>query len=147
VTRTGRNRSPAWPSTRPSSGAQRSLTGAFNLTGKPGHATMGELLVAAVDVIGGDAQLVWVPQRIVLEAGVSPWTELPIWLPRDPAYDNHNQVDASAARKTGLTDRPVRETVAATRAWLQAEGDPPPRPGTGLDPARERAILGSLPAS
>jgi len=121
--------------------ARRGLTGAFNLTGKPGHATMGELLDAAVEVIRTDAALVWIPQERVLDAGVSPWTELPIWLPRDPEYDNHNKVDSSAARETGLADRPVRETVAATWAWLQAEGDPPPRPGIGLDPAREQAVL------
>lgn len=125
--------------------ARGGLTGAVNLTGEPGHATMGELLQAAVDVIRADATLVWVPQQRVLDAGVSPWTELPIWLPRDPEYDNHNQVDASAARATGLTDRPVRDTVAATWAWLQAEGDPPPRTDIGLDAERERAVLDSLP--
>ncbi len=121
--------------------ARRGLTGAFNLTGEPGHATMGELLDAAVDVTEADATLVWVPQKRVLDAGVSPWTELPIWLPSDPEYDNHNLVDASAARAAGLTDRPVRDTVAATWAWLQAEGDPPPRPDIGLDPTREQALL------
>ena len=123
---------------------RRAVTGAFNLTGEPGHATMGELLDAVLEATGADGELVWVPQRIVLDAGVSPWTDLPIWLPRDPEYDNHSQVDASAARAVGLTGRPVRETVAATWAWLQAEGDPPPRTGIGLDPEREQAILGGL---
>jgi nucleoside-diphosphate-sugar epimerase len=125
--------------------ARRAVTGAVNLTGRPGHATMSELLDAAVDVIGGTVaapgELVWVPQRVVLEAGVSPWTDLPSWLPRGPEYDSHSQVDASAAREAGLADRPVRDTVAATWAWLQAEGGPPPRAGIGLDPARERALL------
>ena len=52
--------------------------------------------------------------------------------------------DVTAARAAGLTCRPVEETVASTRAWLQAEGDPPRRPGRpahGLDPEREQQAL------
>ena len=48
---------------------------------------------------------------------------------------------------TGLTCRPVTETVADTWAWLQAEGDPPVgRIAHGLDPDREREVLASLAA-
>ena len=125
--------------------AQHGVPGTFNVTGLPGHATMGELLDSAVQVVGGDAELVWIPQERVLESGVSPWTELPIWLPRGPEYDTHNQVDTAAARAAGLAGRPVGDTVAATWAWLQAEGDPPPRPAIGLDSAREAALLGPFP--
>jgi NAD(P)-dependent dehydrogenase (short-subunit alcohol dehydrogenase family) len=57
-------------------------------------------------------------------------------------------VEAALARgdevTTGFACRPVEETVAGTWAWLQAEGDPPPRPGRpahGLDPQREQRAL------
>ena len=46
-----------------------------------GHATMGSLLDAAVDASGGRAELVWVEPKIVEDAGIAAWTELPIWLP------------------------------------------------------------------
>jgi hypothetical protein len=109
---------------------------------------MGELLETAVRVTGvAGAELVWAPESVVLDAGISPWTELPIWLPDDDEYAGMDAVDVSAAHVTGLTCRPVQDTVADTWAWLQAEGDPKPRPDrppVGLDPARERQVLDAL---
>jgi 2'-hydroxyisoflavone reductase len=128
--------------------AQGRISGAFNLTGQPEQATMSELLTAAVAVTGSDAELVWVPQQVILDAGIEPWTELPIWLPRGGENDGMVTVDVTAACATGLSCRPVQATVADAWAWLQAEGDPEPRPGLpqhGLDPDKERQVLGSLP--
>jgi nucleoside-diphosphate-sugar epimerase len=118
--------------------------GAFNLVNRPGATTIGELLDLAVRVTGSKAELVWTPQERVLEAGISPWTELPIWVPRDPEYDAMETMDTSAAIAAGFTSRPLRETVADTWAWLQVEGDPAPRLGrtpVGLDPAKEEEVL------
>ena len=55
--------------------------------------------------------------------------------------------DVSAAYAAGLTCRPVSQTVADTWRWLQAEGDPPSRPGLpvhGLSPDTERRVLAGL---
>jgi len=123
------------------SAAQRDLAGVFNVVSRPGHTTMGELLDTVVEVVGGDAELVWIPPDVVLAAGIEPWSELPIWVPEGHPDEAEGNVDVSAAFAAGLTARPVRETVADTWAWLQAEGDPPPRPGIGLDAAKERAVL------
>jgi 2'-hydroxyisoflavone reductase len=73
--------------------------------------------------------------------------ELPIWLPPDGEAAGLHDGDVSAALATGLSCRPVRETVADTWDWLQREGDPEPVPGRpqhGLDPERERAVLAGL---
>lgn len=126
-------------------------TGPFNVVNQPGQATFSELLGLAVEVTGqAGAELVWTPQERVLEAGIEPWTELPIWLPSLPEFAGMDTIDSSAAFAAGFTARPLRETVAATWAWLQAEGDPPePRPGRprhGLDPDREREVLAGLAA-
>jgi len=123
------------------SAAQRDLAGVFNVVSRQGHTTMGELLDTIVEVVGGDAELVWVPPDAVLAAGIEPWSELPIWVPEGHPDEAEGNVDVSAAFAADLTARPIRETVADTWAWLQAEGDPPPRPGIGLDAAKERAVL------
>lgn len=124
--------------------AERGLGGAFNTVSRPGHCTMGSLLETAVRVTGSDAELVWVSPEVIEEAGISPWIELPIWLPQDEEYGGMHDADVSAAYAAGLTCRPMPETVADTWAWLQAEGDPAPRPdrpGLGLDAEKERRVL------
>ncbi len=129
------------------SAAEQGLGGAFNTVSRPGHTTMGGLLSAAMAAVGSNAVLAWTPAKVLEEAGVAPWTEMPIWLPRDEEYGGMHDGDVSAAYAAGLTCRPVEETVADTWAWLQAEGDPVPSPGRpryGLDPAKEQTVLRSL---
>lgn len=132
------------------SAGERQVGGAFNAVSRSGHCTMGELLDAAVEVTGSDAELVWAAEEVIAEAGISPWTELPIWMPCDGEYGSLHDGDVSAALNAGLTCRPIRETVADTWAWLQAEGDPAPRPGRprhGLDPAKEKQVLHQITGS
>jgi 2'-hydroxyisoflavone reductase len=124
------------------------VTGPFNVVNRPGQTTFGELLSLAVEVTGqAGAELVWTPQDVILAAGIQPWTELPIWLPNLPEYAGMDTIDSAAAYAAGLTGRPLRDTVTAAWAWLQAEGAPKPNPGRpplGLDPAKERQVLDGL---
>jgi 2'-hydroxyisoflavone reductase len=126
--------------------ADRGLGGAFNAVSRPGHATMGSLLEAAVAATGSDARLVWVSPEVIAAAGIEPWTELPIWAPPDGEMAGLHTGDVTAAYAAGLACRPVGQTVADTWKWLLAEGDPEPRPGQGLSPERERAVLAGLRA-
>jgi nucleoside-diphosphate-sugar epimerase len=127
--------------------ADRGLGGPFNAVSRPGQATMRSLLEAAIAATGADARLVWVAPEVIEEAGIAPWTELPVWLPPEGEAAGLHTGDVSRIYAAGLTCRPVTETVADTWAWLQAEGDPPARPGSqghGIDPDREREVLASL---
>ena len=51
-----------------------------------------------------------------VDAGVQPWTELPLWLPGGK-YAGMARADTSRALAAGLTFRPVEETVMDTLAW------------------------------
>ncbi|MET8243360.1 NAD-dependent epimerase/dehydratase family protein [Streptomyces sp. NPDC005202] len=126
---------------------ERELSGPYNLISPQGHATMGTLLDACVQVTGAEAELRWTDPDVVLDAGVEPWTQLPVWVP--PGSDLHDALhgaDVSRAVATGLSCRPVAETVADTWSWLQAIGGTAPqrpdRPAVGLDPAVEAKVLG-----
>jgi 2'-hydroxyisoflavone reductase len=127
------------------SAADRGLGGAFNTVSKSGHATMASLLDAAISATGSSARLVWVSPEVIESAGIEAWTELPIWLPPTGEAAGLHDGDVSAAYAAGLTCRPIEETIADTWQWLQAEGYPEARPGTGLDPDSERRVLDSLP--
>lgn len=126
---------------------ERELSGAYNLMGPQGHATMGGFLDACVNVAGGAAELRWTSPEAVLDAGIRPWTQLPVWVP--PGTDMHNalyRADVSRALATGLRCRPAAETVADTWSWLRSIGGSPPqrpdRPAVGLDPTVEAKVLG-----
>ena len=124
--------------------ADRGLGGAFNAVSQPGHATMAGLLEAAVRVTGSAARLVWAPPEVIEAAGIEPWTELPIWVPPDGEAAGLHDGNVAAAYAAGLACRPAEETIAATWQWIQAEGYPPARPGTGLAPDKERQVLDGL---
>jgi nucleoside-diphosphate-sugar epimerase len=128
---------------------ERELSGAYNLISPQGHATMGTLLDACVRVAGGvGVELRWTSPEVVLEAGIEPWTQLPVWIPAgSEGYDALHSADVSRALATGLKCRSVEETVADTWSWLQGVGGVAPqradRPGVGLDPAVEAKVLGT----
>ncbi len=127
--------------------ADQSRGGTFNTVSQPGHATMASLLSAARRVTGSDAELVWTPPEAIAAAGIEAWTELPIWLPPTGEAAGLHAGDVSRAQAAGLRCRPVDETVADTWRWLQAKGDPEPRPGRpapGLDPVKEERLLATL---
>jgi 2'-hydroxyisoflavone reductase len=126
--------------------AESGLAGPYNLVSPPGHTTMGELLDACVRATGSAAELRWTPPEPILAAGIRPWTDLPIWLPRGEDYALIHQADVSKAVSTGLRCRPIAETVTDTWAWLRsldgAAPQRPDRPKVGLSPELEAKVLG-----
>lgn len=126
--------------------AGQELSGPYNLISPQGHTTMGGLLGACAEVTGGTAELRWTDPEVVLEAGIEPWTELPVWAPPgSDLYHTVHSADVSRAVATGLRCRPVGETVADTWRWLQdIGGTAPQRPDRtrkGLDPEVEAKVL------
>jgi 2'-hydroxyisoflavone reductase len=122
-------------------------TGTFNAVGPPGHATMGTLLEACRAATGGRARLVWADPGFVQDQGVEPWQDLPIWIPDGHEYRGMHAANVDRALAAGLSVRPVEETVRDTWEWLLAVDKRPALredlPPVGLDPDRERAILGA----
>ncbi|WP_433425589.1 reductase [Microtetraspora malaysiensis] len=131
------------------SSAERGLSGAFTVTGPPGAITLGELLTTALEVTGFDTELVWADPDLLIRHGLPLGMEFGLRLPDGSVPSGMHDADVSAASAEGLTTRPLRETLADTWTWLQAEGDPAPRadapsPDTWLDAAAEQRLLGQL---
>jgi 2'-hydroxyisoflavone reductase len=124
--------------------ARERVTGTFNATGTP--TTLGAVLETCRT---DGAELVWVDEGFLLEQGVQPWDELPLWLAPSahPELGGFLSVDVSRALAAGLSPRPLADTVEATRAWSRAAGPPARRPYgpgvpvAGLTPEREAALL------
>ncbi|MEU1016604.1 NAD-dependent epimerase/dehydratase family protein [Streptomyces sp. NPDC005898] len=123
------------------------LHGPYNLVSPMGRFTMGELLDACAEVAGApDVSLRWTAPEAVLEAGVEPWSELPVWLAPGELHDTMHRTSSRKAISAGLEARPVAETVRDTWEWLRSLGGTPPqrpdRPTVGLHPAKEAEVLG-----
>ena len=125
--------------------------GTFNATAPAGNATYGGLLDDCRTVTGSDAAFTWVDDEFLLAHAVEPWTELPLWMPLgQPGDDNGDHVwdaDTSSTVAAGMRNRPVRDTVADTWAWIAGGGRAARRPAHaqamrhGIDPDKEAAIL------
>ncbi|PFG18274.1 nucleoside-diphosphate-sugar epimerase [Propionicimonas paludicola] len=119
--------------------------GPVDVISRSGHATTATLLEACLAATGSTAELVWIDEERLAAAGVEPWTQLPCWVPTTGEYAGFLEADTTLAARTGLSCRPVAQTVTDTWAWLQTEGFPaqrPDRPVHGLPPELERALLG-----
>jgi len=118
------------------SACERGVSGTFNATGEP--MTLGSVLEAC-----GISQPAWVDEAFLLEQGVGPWMELPLWLPA--ADEAFLQMTVAKAVAAGLSFRPLEETVRDTLAWARETGAElvtENQYGTaGLDPAREAELL------
>jgi 2'-hydroxyisoflavone reductase len=90
--------------------------GTFNATGPAAPLAFGELLERARTALASDADIRWVDEQRVLDAGVQPWSELPLWLPGSD-YAGMARADIGRALAAGLRFRPLEETVADTLAW------------------------------
>jgi 2'-hydroxyisoflavone reductase len=133
---------------------RRCLPATINVPGPEGG-TFGDLLTTCQRFTRADghpaATLRWVPDATLLEVGVQPWMELPMWAPGTPELAGIWDVSGDRALRTGMRYRPLTDTVHDTWMWLRQEvagGTPldqiPRMPGIGLDPAKESEILAAL---
>ena len=96
--------------------SEQRLTGPYNVTGPERPLPLGRLLDAARAISGSDARFTWVDGAFLVEQGVGPFVELPLWVPAEDAGFNNFAIGRALA--AGLTFRPVEETIRDTLDWL-----------------------------
>lgn len=119
---------------------ERGTGGTYNVTGPREALTLGQVIEICRDVSSSDAVPVWVDADFLIHEGVQPWSELPLWLPPSPEYAGMHAIDISAALATGLSHRPLAQTIADTLAWAHTR-DADYKMRAGLDAEKERALL------
>lgn len=127
---------------------EQRITGQFNAVGPAEPTSFAQLLARCQAVTHSDARPVWIDDAALLAHGVAPWTELPLWIPReDPDAGGMLRADNRRALAAGLTLRPLDATIADTLAWGRAEPLPRtdnPRRAKTMTPEREAELLASL---
>ncbi|MBS1201390.1 MAG: hypothetical protein H6R27_2068 [Proteobacteria bacterium] len=116
--------------------------GVFNVVSPPRQLTMGRLLDACVQAAGSRATLTWVDAAFLEAQKVSPWSDMPVWVPPVGEEGALSLTSVQRAVDAGLTFRPLADTVRDTLAWHRERPEERrTKLRAGLDAERERAVL------
>ena len=117
---------------------ENGTTGTFNATGPRAPLSMAEQLYGIRAAFDGnkDLRFTWVPADFLAEQQVTPWGEMPTWIPASDPEHVISKTDVSRAIAAGLTFRPAGHQRGG-RARL---GSPAARgrPGPGGEGGRHR---------
>ena len=118
--------------------AETGTTGDFNAVGPAERLSMASMLDQVGSVASNLYELTWVPEPFLEAQGLSPWSDLPAWIPGHPL----GFVDAGDAVAAGLTFRPLPVTARETLEWDETR--PPEERANrrfGMSRAREQEVL------
>jgi 2'-hydroxyisoflavone reductase len=115
-------------------------TGTYNVTGPDYRLTMSELLEECRAATGSDASFTWASDEFLLESDVKPWTEMPLWIPRQYEKPAFQATNCDKALRAGLKFHPLTETILDTFAWDSGRSAEVER-HAGLDHEKEQQLL------
>jgi len=95
--------------------------GIYNAIGPDYRLGMSKFLNECKTVAGSNAEFVWVSDQILFQHNVEPWSDMPFWIPDNSDTSGMSLRDNSKAIKSGLSFRPLTETIADTLNWWRDE--------------------------
>jgi len=101
--------------------AEQRALGVFNAAGPATERSFAFLAGEIRNAVGGDARFTFVPASFLQSQRVSPWQDLPVWVPGDKATAGFARVSVARARASGLTYRAIGVTAKDTLDWFQAQ--------------------------
>jgi 2'-hydroxyisoflavone reductase len=118
---------------------ERSITGTFHAVDPAPPFGWGDMLEAiAAEVAPSGTELVWVPSDFLRAEGLD-GIVVPLWCEGDTNSLNKFTASPAAASATGLTPRPLAQTIADIRAEDRERSSTPP--GVGVPAKRETEVL------
>lgn len=113
--------------------------GIYNIAGPRQPLTIGDFLEGVKGTVNSDCTFTWVGADFLQKKGITPWADMPLWVPPGSNIAGLTTIDISRAVKAGLTFRPMALTVQDSLAWHRAE--PERALKAGLTAAREASLL------
>jgi 2'-hydroxyisoflavone reductase len=117
-------------------------TGIYNATGPAQELGVGDMLGGIKTALNANANFTWVSPEFLEEQKVSPWSDMPVWVPPKSEDGGLSRTSIKKALAKGLTFRPLAETARDTLSWFKSQ--PPERQTelkAGLKPEREKEVL------
>jgi 2'-hydroxyisoflavone reductase len=127
--------------------AEARTLGVFNAIGPAQPLTMRAMLSEIAAGIQTEPRLTWVSTDFLKAQKVSPWRDLPVWVPGHGDSAGFARRDIRRALDAGLVFRLLPQTAADTLAWFKTL--PQDRQATlkaGLAAEREAALLANWAA-
>ena len=122
--------------------AETGHTGVYNGIGPATPRPMTELLYGIRAVTTAETTFTWVDTGFLMERGIRPYREMPVWRPPVPGFEGFARFDLTPEVEAGLTFRPLAETARDTLEYHFSR--PPERRANlraGVAPEREAEVL------
>jgi 2'-hydroxyisoflavone reductase len=122
--------------------AEARAFGVFNATGPARPLEMRGMLAGVAAATHSRARPIWVSTQFLEAQKVSPWSDLPVWVPGQGDSAGFHRRSIRKALAAGLTFRPLPTTAADTLAWFRDQ--PQARQAklrAGLSSGREAELL------
>lgn len=110
--------------------------GPYNVVGPT--LTMAEALDAVARGVGAAARFTWAPYPWLIEQGVKPWEDLPLWTAPEDRW-----LWRVGTPRAPVPCRPLADSVRDALAWEQGRAEPTTG---GLSPEREAELLAAVAA-
>ncbi|PCJ50333.1 MAG: epimerase [Gammaproteobacteria bacterium] len=112
---------------------EQKTMGIFNATSAMNTETSLDMLNFCKQASGSNASFTWVDADFLEEKNVTPWSNMPVWIPRQSEMAGLSQVSVNKAERQGLVIRSRTETVQDTLTWFG-----------GLSEARRKSLRAGI---
>lgn len=122
--------------------AETGHTGVYNGIGPATPRPMTELLYGIRAVTTAETTFTWVDTGFLMERGIRPYREMPVWRPPVPGLEGFAHFDLTPEVEAGLTFRPLADTARDTLEYHFSR--PPERQANlraGTTPEQEAEVL------
>lgn len=93
------------------------IGGTYNVVTPPGAYTFADLIGDSAKAAGSHPDTRWMSEDDLIERGVQPWSDLPLWIPRSDEAAPLLRAAPERAVACGLRCTPLTQTVRDTFAW------------------------------
>lgn len=122
--------------------AEAGESGTYNVVGPRTPRPMAELLYGIRAVTTAETTFTWVDADFLIDAGLRPYRELPVWRPARDGWEGFARFDLTPEVEKGLTFRSLADTTSATLEYhFSRPADRQAALRAGIDAAREEEVL------
>jgi 2'-hydroxyisoflavone reductase len=121
---------------------ENDATGIYNATGPAKRLGVGQMLDTMKTAENSKANFTWVNADFLESQKVSPWSDMPVWVPPRGEEAGMGQISIQRALDKGLTFRPLADTSRDTLAWFKSQpAERQAKLRAGITPEREKEVL------